>query len=552
MEAATPQTTPVIELEGARLVYGDGDQEVAALDGIDLRVEAGQRVAVIGPSGSGKTSLVRVLGGLQTVDEGRVRVSGRDLADSSRTRDAARDVGYVFQEFGLVSELPALHNVLCGRLFDYDAHRTVLGFDRQDRRRAATGLERLGLGDRLYQKTSKLSGGEKQRVGIARLLAQSPELALLDEPVSNLDVHWAAEAMRQLDGMRDGEATIVAVLHDLAMVRQWADRVLLMRDGEVVYDGDPAEACRRLHNFDTVLTPGADGTPEEESDEPGGEAPTPDPDGGAPDPQIPDPEGADELLDRPMLGRRLFYGFGIAAFIGLWFWAMLGVELSAEDLFGGLASAQSFIARLIPPDLSVSATVFDSLVETIQMALIGTTLAAIVSLPLSVLAARNVSPTPVRAIARVVLNLLRTIPSIIWGLFFVAMVGLGPLPGILALTFYAAGYLGKFYYEGIESIATEPVQALRTMGASRLQQFRHGVFPQVLPLLTGYTLYMFEYNVRAASILGVVGAGGIGFYLYTYINNFHYAKATTALLMLLVVVTVIDAASSRIRRKLQE
>ena len=548
MEASATDISPsLIDLEDVRLEYGDGEEQVVALDGVSLRVERGERVAIIGPSGSGKTSLMRVLGGLRPVDAGEVHVSGRDLADTNRSREAARDVGYVFQEFGLVSELPALHNVLCGRLFDYDAHRTVFGFDGEDRRRAAGFLSGLGLEDRIYQRTSKLSGGEKQRVGIARLLAQSPELALLDEPVSNLDVHWAAEAMRQLDAMRGGEATIVAVLHDLVMVRQWADRVLLMRDGRIVYDGDPEEACRRLQAFDTAATAGADGDPDAGAAEPD------EGDDGTVEPlfETPAPEVDDEVLDRPVLGRRLFYGLGIGAFVALWVWAIVGVEVSASDLFGGLASAESFLGRLFPPDISVSSTVFGSLVETIQMALIGTTLAAVISLPLSVLAARNVSPTPIRASTRVLLNLLRTIPSIIWGLFFVAMVGLGPLPGILALTFYASGYLGKFYYEGIESISPEPVQALRTMGASRLQQFRHGVFPQVLPLLTGYTLYMFEYNIRAASILGVVGAGGIGFYLYTYINNFHYAKATTALLMLLIVVTVIDAASSRIRRRLQ-
>ena len=144
---------------------------------------------------------------------------------------------------------------------------------------------------------------------------------------------------------------------------------------------------------------------------------------------------------------------------------------------------------------------------------------------------------------------MRTIPSIIWGLFFVAIVGLGPFPGVLALTFYATGYLGKFFYEGIESIDLKPLVALRTTGASRLHVFRYGVFPQVLPLLTSYTIYMFEYNVRAASILGVVGAGGVGFYLYSYINNFTYTKAATTLLMLLALVTVIDTASSRIRAK---
>jgi phosphonate transport system permease protein len=527
----------MIEVENARLAYRDGGETVTALDGVSLQVGRGERVAIIGPSGSGKTSLMRVLGGMIELDGGTAHVSGRDLTNPEGSRDAARDVGYVFQEFELVGELSALHNVLCGRLFEYESHRTVFGFDDVDERRAARFLANLGLGDRLHQRTARLSGGEKQRVGIARLLAQSPELALLDEPVSSLDVHWAAEAMRQLDAMRGGDATIVTVLHDLTMASDWADRIVLMRHGQIVFDGDPDEACRRMHEFDTATGRAEPETADAQPDEPQTSS----------EPAEPEHVDIDNALERPWLGRRLFYGIGLALFVGLWIWSLIGVDISAKDLFGGLAGIGDFLGRLFPPDLSETATIFDSLIETIQMAVIGTSLAAAISLPLAIMAARNVSPRPIRSVARLVLNLLRTVPSIIWGLFFVALVGLGPLPGILALTFYAGGYLGKFYYEGIESISAAPVRALRTMGASRLQQFRHGVFPQVLPLLTGYTLYMLEYNVREASILGVVGAGGIGFYLYTYINNFHYAKATTALLMLLVVVTVIDAASSWLR-----
>jgi phosphonate transport system permease protein len=242
----------------------------------------------------------------------------------------------------------------------------------------------------------------------------------------------------------------------------------------------------------------------------------------------------------------------LAALAAAYVWAARGVGFGSARILGNLGSAGDFLARMLPPDPSVTPTVAASLVETVQMALLGTTLAAVLALPAAMLAARNVSPPPVQWAARLVLNALRTVPSLIWGLFFVAMVGLGPLPGILALTFYAAGYLGKFYYEGIEAIDPRPRLALRTVGASALQRFRYGIFPQVTPLLLGYTLYMFEYNVRAASILGVVGAGGVGYYLYSYVNSFQYDRATTALLLLLLVVTAIDALSSWLRRRIQE
>jgi phosphonate transport system permease protein len=535
----------IIELNDARRTYCKGGEDVVALDGCSLQVEEGERLAVIGPSGSGKTTLMRVLAGLESLDEGEVRIDGRDPAEAMHAGpEAARDLGIVFQHVGLVPQLTALHNVLCGRLFDYDGHRSLTGFDEADRYRAASHLRRLGLGDRLYQRTSQLSGGERQRVGIARLLFQSPRVMLLDEPVSNLDVHWAAEAMRQIGEMRDGETTAAMVLHDLGAVRRWADRVALMRDGSLVFEGEPDEGCRRLEEMESTVDVATKGRVDVATKNQAETAPTSTDD--------PTPDAVEEALDRPDMGRRAFYGMAGVTFVVATIWSVLGTNVTPSALFGGLDGASSFLARLVPPDTSVASTVFESIVETIQMALIGTSLAAAASLPISVLAARNVSPKPLRAGARLLLNLLRTIPTIIWGLFFVAMAGLGPVSGILALTCYASGYLGKFYYEGIESIDPEPVRALRTVGANRIQQFRHGVFPQVLPLLVGYTLYMFEYNVREASVLGIVGAGGIGYYLYTYINNFQYPKATTALLMLLVVVTVIDVASSRLRRRIQD
>jgi phosphonate transport system permease protein len=531
----------VVEVDHLRVTYDDGGEPVTAIDDISLRVERGERVAVIGPSGSGKTSLIRVLSGLRAPSDGRVVVGRHHLTGGTIEREMARDIGQVFQGFGLVPQLSALQNVLCGRLYEYPGHRAMWRFSDADKGRAAELLEGLGLGDRANQRTSKLSGGEQQRVGVARLLFQAPEIALLDEPISNLDVHWAAEVMEQLGGTQNKPSTVIMVLHDLGAVRRWADRAIFMLDGKIVFDGNPDEACARLENLEGGVAGSThlDGTTRASDDQPGAARPEP-----APRPSADD-------IDGPGLTKTVFYGLAFVLIVGAYIWSIMGVNLTASKLFGGLGSAGSFLSRLFPPDFSVSGTVFDSLVETVQMALIGTTLAAFVSLPISVLAARNVSPGPIRTAARILLNLLRTVPSIIWGLFFVAMVGLGPLPGILALTFYASGYLGKFYYEGIESISPGPVRALKTTGASRLQQFRHGVFPQVLPLLAGYTLYMFEYNVRAASILGVVGAGGIGFYLYTYINNFNYAKATTALLFLLVIVTVIDMSSSWLRERLQ-
>jgi phosphonate transport system permease protein len=535
------QTRRALSVHNLRVEYRERGRRVVALRDMSLEIPAGETVALIGSSGSGKTTLLRVLAGLQKQTAGSVEVCGHPIGQAGGLpRGLYRDVGLVFQDHGVVGELTPVENVLCGRLFEYPAAGGLVRFRREDRERATELLEELGLGDRLALRTGRLSGGEQQRVGIARLLLQEPALMLLDEPLASLDVHWAARALDRMRKARGGQATILVVLHDLALARRWADRVLLIQHGALVFDGDPEEACRRLEQVGSVAPPPVE--------RPSAEVPA------ARTGQPAEPSLRPGLVpaERPWLGRTPFTLLVLGALVAAYAWSAWGVGFGAARIWNSLGHAGDFVSRMLPPDPSVTLTVAGSLVETVQMALLGTTLAACLALPAAMLAARNVSPRPLQLAARLVLNALRTVPSLIWGLFFVAMVGLGPLPGVLALTFYAAGYLGKFYYEGIEAIDPRPRLALRTVGASALQRFRYGVFPQVTPLLLGYTLFMFEYNVRAASILGVVGAGGVGFYLYSYVNSFQYDRAMTALLLLLVVVTVIDAVSSALRRRLQE
>jgi phosphonate transport system permease protein len=547
------QAPTALQLQGLRVTVGNGSDRVEALQGIDLTVRKGERLAVIGRSGGGKSTLLRVISGLIAPDQGTVEVGSLRLEPGKKVpRALYEEVGVVFQDYGLVPQLTALQNVLCARLGQSGFRASLGQFTAEERLQAEELLVSLGLHDRVHTRASRLSGGEKQRVAIARLLLQAPSVMLLDEPVASLDVHWAAQALHTLTRRADDQTTVVMVLHDLWMARRFADRVVLLHEGVIVYDGDPEEACRRMEALGLTEPPvDADGTVEEPTADPQPADP--------PAPAIQDLSSAAPLpatttspAEGGLLKRTTFYGLLLSAAIVLYIWAALGVDFSLRRIFSNLDHAVDFMTRMVPPDFSVTATVAASLLETLQMALIGTTLAAFLSLPLAVMAARNTAARPVQAVARLILNLLRTVPSIIWGLFFVAIVGLGPFPGILALTFYASGYLGKFYYEGIESIDPRPLQSLTTVGASPFQKFRWGVFPQVLPLMAGYTLYMFEYNVRAASILGIVGAGGIGFYLYTYISNFQYDRAATALLLLLVVVTLIDAASSALRARLSD
>ncbi|AFZ58123.1 phosphonate ABC transporter, permease protein PhnE [Anabaena cylindrica FACHB-243] len=240
----------------------------------------------------------------------------------------------------------------------------------------------------------------------------------------------------------------------------------------------------------------------------------------------------------------------ILIMLGVYTWALQGLKVDFELLQNSWPYITDFIVRLFPPDWKVVDIAIKALIETIQMSLWGTSIGAILSLPIAVASSNNVAPLWLRWLANLLQNSVRSVPSIILGLIFVAATGLGAPAGTLALSIYTIGYLAKFYQQAIESVDSRSLESLQVIGASRMQMAHYGILPQVLPLGLGYTLWMFEYNIRAASVLGVVGAGGIGFQLKSYIDGFEYNKATTMMLVLLVVVTVIDIFSSKLRRHL--
>jgi phosphonate transport system permease protein len=262
-----------------------------------------------------------------------------------------------------------------------------------------------------------------------------------------------------------------------------------------------------------------------------------------------------KLLDRirPYTSNRYnIWAFRILVIISLgwaYIWSLQGLKIDPKLIQTSLPYMTDFLSRLWPPDLSILDVAVKALIETVQMSLWGTTIGAILSVPIALLSAQNLSPLWLRWMANLLQNAVRSVPSIILGLFFVAATGLGAPAGTLALGIYTIGYLAKFYQEAIESVDKRSLEALEVGRASWWQIAQYGIMPQVLPLCLGYTLYMFEYNIRAASVLGVVGAGGIGFELVSYIRGFEYNKAMTMMLVLLVVVTSIDALSSQLRNK---
>lgn len=233
------------------------------------------------------------------------------------------------------------------------------------------------------------------------------------------------------------------------------------------------------------------------------------------------------------------------------YWAATAVEFSIPKLIEGSPYMRDFLSRMFPPDFSILPKVFNDTVQTIQLAWISAVIAALLSLPIGFIAASNVFEGKIlRNITIFILNADRAIDALILALFFVSAVGLGPFPGTLALAIHSVGMLGKLFADAIESIDRGPVEALESAGAGKLAVIRWAIWPQVAPHFVSYFLFRFELNVRAAVVLGLVGAGGIGFLLNQYMRLFQYQKVCTVLLVILVLVMTIDFFSSKIRRSL--
>lgn len=229
--------------------------------------------------------------------------------------------------------------------------------------------------------------------------------------------------------------------------------------------------------------------------------------------------------------------------------ASYNVDANPIEFVEGLPNLAIVVDEMLQVESKYIPTALWAMFETIQMAFIGTVVGVAIALPLSLLASRNLNSKYVYAPTRALLAATRTFPSILWALLFVIMVGLGPFAGVLAIIMYTVGFIAKLQYEVIETIDSDPMDAINSIGVSKLQLIRYVVIPESASHLLGQMLYMFDYNVRQTSILGLVGAGGIGFYIINYIKFFEYGKAAVFMLVVLVTVLIIDWVSVKIRDK---
>ncbi|MFS0787955.1 phosphonate ABC transporter, permease protein PhnE [Shouchella sp. 1P09AA] len=214
-------------------------------------------------------------------------------------------------------------------------------------------------------------------------------------------------------------------------------------------------------------------------------------------------------------------------------------------------NALDIIIRMFPPDVTFFIEATPAMLETIRMALIGTTFGAILAIPILFFCAANVAtPIWIHQPARIALNALRTVPDILLAAIFAAILGFNTLAGIVALSIFSIGVIGKLSYEAVENIDKGPLESMTSVGANKIQWIVFGVVPQMLPQFTSYVLYTLEINVRAAAILGIVGAGGIGRLYTNSLNTFQFDQVLALILYTLLVVLVIDFISLKIRERL--
>jgi phosphonate transport system permease protein len=254
-----------------------------------------------------------------------------------------------------------------------------------------------------------------------------------------------------------------------------------------------------------------------------------------------------QVFERPASARLATPVVALLA-LAIFIFGLVDLDFSPTRFFNGLHELGWITLLMLPPDPGSSLPLYlTAMGETLSIALLGTTLAALMALPVSLFAARNVVPDIVRFPVRRFLDSIRGVDTLIWALVWINVVGLGPFAGVLAIAVSDFGAFGKLFSEAIEAADRKQVEGIRASGGSALHEIRFGLLPQVLPVIAGQVLYFIESNTRSATIIGIVGAGGIGLQLAEQIRVLEWQKVSFLILMILVAVAAIDWISGKLR-----
>lgn len=261
------------------------------------------------------------------------------------------------------------------------------------------------------------------------------------------------------------------------------------------------------------------------------------------------PDAIASRLRAPHHGRRTWTRWGVlAGFAAVMAWAWTGAEMRPVELAMNTGNIAALASDFFPADFHDWRFYAKEMVITVHIALWGTLLAVIAAIPLGLLSSANIAPWWIHQPVRRLMDAARAINELIFALLFIVAVGLGPFAGVLALFVHTTGILAKLFSEVVEAIDPRPVEGVRATGGSHLAEICYGVIPQVLPLWVSYSLYRFESNVRSATVIGIVGAGGIGMVLHDLMASFLYGPACAVLAIIIVTVVIIDLISAQVRR----
>jgi len=247
---------------------------------------------------------------------------------------------------------------------------------------------------------------------------------------------------------------------------------------------------------------------------------------------------------RRSIAKLLAYGLILAAL----FWSWRGAEMRPLDLLRDSGNMVVFLKDFFPPDFHDWRYYVEEMAITVQIAVWGTALAIFCAVPFGLLCAANIAPWWVTQPVRRLMDVCRSINEMVFAMLFVVAVGLGPFAGVLALWVHTTGILAKLFAEAVEAIDPRPVEGIRATGAHKLEEIVYGIVPQVMPLWISYSLYRFESNVRAATVVGLVGAGGIGQVIWEIIRGFQFGQTCAVMIIIIITVTAIDLLSQWLRR----
>jgi phosphonate transport system permease protein len=236
--------------------------------------------------------------------------------------------------------------------------------------------------------------------------------------------------------------------------------------------------------------------------------------------------------------------------IAVHWWAFYGTGLNPVTIVEGMPAMWDLMQHMFPPSLKNYQELVRPALETVYIGVLATIIGSILSIPVGFLAAANMSPIYIYHPVRLVLNVFRGVSEIIWALLFVVAVGLGPMAGVLALIIFAVGVQSKLVAEAVEAVDPGPLEAMRALGARPWKVFLYGAWPQVLPLYLTFCLYYWDHNTRQATILGFVGAGGLGVTLFWDISVYEFERATTSVLLMIIMITLIDRFCLYLRKKI--